>query len=175
MPIEYILYAQLASILGYIGAVFLLYRLLVAQKDGVIALLREKERQLESKIKELSEQTPDALVSSLSLRVDTTLKEIERLKTDGEKYRGEVVEKELSLDLLREQLENITAMLENSDLVCPDCHSPLIGRHGRIVYGEIDGREVDAEIEIIEYGCGRVTEDGGEKEPCRKGKMHVEP
>lgn len=110
MLVEYILYAQIVSILGYVGIVFGLYRLLVAQKDGVIALLREKERQLESKIKELSEQTPDALVSSLSFRVDATLKEIERLKTDGEKYRGEIVEKELSLDLLREQLGNITTI-----------------------------------------------------------------
>lgn len=42
MSIEILFYTQLASILAFTVALFVLYRVLVSQKDSTIQLLKEK-------------------------------------------------------------------------------------------------------------------------------------
>lgn len=164
---EYILYTQLASIIGYIVGVFFIYRLLVSQKESTIELLKETNQQLVLKINDLKEQTPDALVLSLTARVEATLGEIERLKIDGENYKGQILEKEKSLNKFADDLLKITQMLKETDLVCPKCNSPQIIRETYTVFGEFNGREADYDAEYIEYECGLSLSDGIEKAPCK--------
>ncbi len=70
MKIEILFYTQLASVFGFITALFVLYRLLIKQKDAVIELLREQVVSLEKKVEALEKQSPDALVESLHSRVE---------------------------------------------------------------------------------------------------------
>ena len=42
MDSDVIIYTQIGSLLAYVGTVFLLYRLLVKQKDATIGLLKER-------------------------------------------------------------------------------------------------------------------------------------
>ena len=125
MEIELIFYTQIASIVGYILAVFTLYRLLVSQKDSVIELLKQRNNLLEDKIKELEAQSPDVLVNSLSQRVEIAKLEITRLREDGEDHKGQISEKEAKLGILSKRLDQLNSLLEDNDLLCPHCQAPL--------------------------------------------------
>ena len=69
MTIEIIFYAKVAAILAFVIALFVLYRVLVSQKDATIQLLKEKGDYLEKKLSHAEKQKPDALAKSLSERV----------------------------------------------------------------------------------------------------------
>ncbi|MGX5218878.1 hypothetical protein ACVTMO_09515 [Pseudomonas segetis] len=71
MSIEILFYTQVGSILAFIVALFVLYRLLISQKDATIELLKEKANFFESQLSLTEKQKPDALAKSLSERVDT--------------------------------------------------------------------------------------------------------
>lgn len=164
MSIELIFYTQVASIIGFVLVVFTLYRLLVSHKDGVIELLRQEKELLEAKNKELLIQSPDALVDSLAKRVDIAKTEIGRLHEDGEEYKGQISEKETELDDLRKKLSKLNSLLADNELLCPHCEAPLLRRDWHTIYGEINGREVEADLEYVEYECGYATKEG-EEEP----------
>jgi len=154
MNIETIFYTQIASIVGLIFTVFALYRLLVSQKDSVIELLRQTISNLEKKITDLETQSPDVLVESLASRVEIAKNEISRLREDGEDYKGQIAEKEGKLHLLNGKLNKLNVLLKDSALLCPKCQAPLLRREYHTIYDYMDGREVDAEIEYVEYECG---------------------
>ncbi|MGX5673999.1 hypothetical protein [Thermomonas fusca] len=159
MSIEVLFYTQLASILGYIAAAFVLYRLLVAQKDAVIELLKERNQSLVDRITVLETQSPDALVDALARRVEVARAEITELSHDSVKHKNEIREKEQDLAELQGKLGELTSLLKDTDLVCPTCHAPLMRRESHTVYGEINGREVEADILFTEYACGYATSD----------------
>lgn len=174
MNIETIFYTQIASILGLIFTVFALYRLLVSQKDSVIELLRQRISNLENKITDLETQSPDVLVESLASRVEIAKIEISRLREDGEDYKGQIAEKEGKLHLLNGKLNKLNVLLKDSELLCPECQAPLLRRDFHTIYGYMNGREVDAEIEYVEYECGFARREDQEVPiaPCgaTKGK-----
>jgi len=166
MTNDIIFYTQIGSIVGFLFALFAIYRLLVAQKDSVIELLREKIASKDDKIKSLESLTPDALTASLSSRISIALTEIERLKADGDKHKDEVTSKTDEMHLLEAQLTGLLQLIQGSELVCNRCGAPLSRRASHTILGHAGGREVEADIEFIEYECGSAFEDGREVSPC---------
>lgn len=162
-----IFFTQIVSIVIFVLALFGLYRLLIAQKDGVIELLRQRNQSLQDKISDLESQSPDALVTALSARVEVAIKEIGRLKEEGDKHKEEIIEKESDLQKVQKRLTELTAMIQETDLVCPHCDAPLVVKEYHPVSGIIGGREIDADTEYIEYECGLVLRDGREDSPCK--------
>ena len=79
-----IFYTQIGSILTFVILVFVLYRLLVNQKDATIELLKEKAGFLESQLTQAKENSPDVLVENLSKRVTLMAEEISRLSKEKE-------------------------------------------------------------------------------------------
>lgn len=167
MSNDTIFYTQIASIVVFMLALFGIYRLLVEQKDSVIQLLRERIADRDAKIEELELQTPDALATALSSRIEITLEEIGRLKADGDKHKEEVEVKEGELQALKQKLNNLSALILDSDLVCKNCGAPLRLRTFYPIHGYIGGREVEADVEYVEYECGLALQDGVETLPCR--------
>jgi len=167
MSNDIIFFTQIASIVLFILTLFGLYRILVSQKDGVIELLREKLKQQEDKISDLQAQSPDVLAKTLSARIEIAVKEIERLKRDGDKHIEEIEEQEAKLHKSQAQLSALTELIADTDLVCPHCNSPLSQRGCHTVHGYVNGREAEADIEYSEYECGLITEDGREVSPCK--------
>lgn len=158
MKIETIFITQIASIFTFILTVFGLYHLLVRQKDSVIEVLKERTAFLESKMREMEKQTPDALVESLSRRVELTKAEISRLLQEGEEYKGQITDKEDELRSIKLKLDKLSSLVEDSDLVCPECGAPLLRREYYTIYGPGDQ---DAGVEYVEYECGYVVDEGG--------------
>lgn len=168
MTNDTIFFTQVASIVVYLLAVFGVYRLIVEQKDSVIQLLKERLADKDATIKELEAQTSDALATTLSSRIEITLKEIARLKADGDKHEEEIETKESELRALRQRLNALSALIADSDLVCKNCGSPLNQRSIFPIYGHVGGREVEAEGEYTEYECGLAIRDGEEVSPCKR-------
>ncbi|WP_248799037.1 MULTISPECIES: hypothetical protein [unclassified Pseudomonas] len=167
MTNEIIFYTQLASLVGFIGALFAIYRLLVQQKDGVIQLLKERLTDKDDQIAALKAQTPDVLVSALNDRIKVTQDEIARLKNDGDTHRKEIELKEGELRGIQDKLTTLSDLIRESDLVCPECGDPLVRRHVYTIHGGPDG-ESEAEVEYVEYQCGLAIDGFGvERSHCR--------
>ena len=66
MTLETIFFTQIASIAGFIVALFVLYRVLVSAKDATIEMLKQKISLNEQKLDELSNQDPDILLQRYS-------------------------------------------------------------------------------------------------------------
>jgi len=167
MDNEIIFFTQLASIIIFVLALFGIYNTLVSQKDGVIELLREQLKLQDNKIKELEAQSPDVLAKTLSERIEIATKEVERLKLDGDKHKGEIEQKENELSKSKEQLSALAELITDTDLVCPHCNAPLSQRGYYPIYGNANGREIEADAEYSEYECGLVVRDGKEESPCK--------
>lgn len=58
------------------------------------------------------------------------------------------------LQLLSGKLNKLNSLLEENELLCPVCKAPLLRRDWHTVYGYCDGRDVEADIEYVEYECG---------------------
>ena len=168
MSTDTVFYTQIATLVVFVLALFGIYRLLVEQKDSVIQLLKERLADKEAKIQELEAQTPDALVTALSSRIDITLKEIGRLKSDGETHRDEIAVKEFELASLETHLTRLSKLILDSALVCKYCGAPLNQRSFYPIHGHVGGREVESEGEFTEYECGLAYRDGEEVSPCTR-------
>ena len=167
---ETIFITQIGTVIAYVGSLFVLYRLLVSQKDSVIELLKERLASEISKVEDLKMQTPDALVDALNGRVQIMNGELDRLRHDGNTTAEVIAGKEQELSAVRAQLLKLSELIEDSDLVCPDCSAPLIQRRTKTVYGYIGDKEVDADIEYSQYECGATFEDSTRLTPCNKSR-----
>lgn len=167
MELDTIFNMQLASIATTVLAPFVLYRLLVSQKDSVIQLLKERLDGATAKIKDLESSSPDQLLQALDSRVGILNKELERMKSDSSTKQAEIANREQELSAIRTRLSELMTLLEDSDLICPSCRAPLSQRASRCIYGYVGGREMDAEIEYTEYECGATFEDRQRLTPCK--------
>ena len=170
MSNETIFITQISTVIAYVGSLFLLYRLVVSQKDSMIELLKERLASESAKVEELKTQTPDALVDALNSRVLIMNGELDRLKHDGTTTAEVVARKEQELGSVRAQLLKLSELIEDSDLVCPDCSAPLLQRGSKTVYGYIGDKEQDADIEYREYECGASYEDSSKLTPCKRNQ-----
>ncbi|MDO7903391.1 hypothetical protein ACE1YR_14275 [Pseudomonas sp. K1(2024)] len=167
MTTEIISMGQAAAIIGFISAVFGLYRILVQKKDAVIQLLKERLAQKDEQIAALQAQTPDTFVSILNDRIKVTQDEICRLKADEDTHRSEIKLKVEELQGIQGKLSVLSDLIRESDLICPHCGDPLAGRHVHTIYGGRDG-EQEADILISNYECGySIADDGKELSRCQ--------
>lgn len=166
MTNEIIFYTQVASILGFIIALFVLYRVLVANKDSVIELKNERILGLEEKNRMLEKQMPDALTDTLSRRVDIMKSEVARLREDGEKKQEAIDSKGDELIAAETKLSTILDFIKDTDVLCPECDSVLIKREYYTLTTSMGGRDVDADVEYLEYQCGLAINHMGECAPC---------
>lgn len=118
MTTEIISMGQAASIIGFVTAVFVLYRILVQKKDAVIQLLKERIAEKDEQIAQLKDRSPDALASALSDRIKISLDEITRLKSDGANQDKQIESKENELAEIQARLGSLSELIRESDLVC---------------------------------------------------------
>jgi len=167
MSNDVIFYTQVGSILGFVILLFTLYRMLVEQKDSVIQLLRERIIEKDEQITSLKSQSPDALAIALSDRIKMSLDEIARLKTDGNTHLQDISRKELELRGVQDRLDTLSELMQESDLVCPECGAPLVRRESHTIHGNIGEHEVETDVEYLEYQCGLSLDDCRELSPCK--------
>ncbi|WP_090348783.1 hypothetical protein [Pseudomonas oryzae] len=82
MSIDIIFYTQIGSAIAFIIALFVPYKVLVAQKDSLVDLLKQEIEPLNRKLKDAESQSPDVLITALSARVEIAKAEMLRLKED---------------------------------------------------------------------------------------------
>ncbi|MFQ1873914.1 coiled-coil domain-containing protein [Aeromonas veronii] len=172
MNIEILFYTQVGSILAFTVALFVLYRLLINQKDATIELLKEKANFLEGKLSLAEKRKPDVLAKSLSERVDTLIQEIQRLSSDKEKKQSLISQKEKELDSIKEEADELSRQISNahelmSEYFCPHCKSPMAERTFHSDMVEYQGRDYDIDHEYVAFECGLILHDGEESSPCK--------
>jgi len=174
MTIETIFYTQLISVLAFIVALFVLYRVLVSQKDATIELLKEKNEFVSQQLTEALSQSPDMLARSLSDRVKLLDEEIERLSNDKDKNQDTIKEKEKEIAKVQSEANKLLNQIAiASDLIedftCPTCGSHLVERaYQSEAVEDYHGRSVDIDHEYILYECGLTIVDGSEERPCKE-------
>jgi len=172
MSNEILFYTQVTSILGFVVALFVLYRLLVNQKDATIQLLKEKVGFIEQRLTHAELQKPDALAKSLSERVETLNKEIERLSKDKEANQDLIDRKEAELDSIKQEADELSRQISNaremmSEYFCPHCKAPMAERVYQTESVEYLGRDADIDHEYVAFECGLSFNDGVESSSCR--------
>ncbi len=171
MSNDIIFITQLGTIIGFIGAVFVLYRILVKQKDSVIELLKEKNSYLQLKLEEKFHQSPDMLVESVSARIKLLTEEIQRLKEDKENNQQIVLKKSEELATSHKELNKLHTQIARAEelmeeFFCPMCKAPMISREFGWESVEHNGREIDVDHEHVLYECGLEFIDGVEGTKC---------
>lgn len=99
MTIETVFYTQIGSVLAFIGAVFVLYRILVQSKDGTIENLKSQISFLETKMKDLSETSPDILLQRYEKRTTLLTDELERAENEKAPLKEQI--EQLKSDLIQ--------------------------------------------------------------------------
>ncbi|MDD3127414.1 MAG: hypothetical protein PHT27_07360 [Candidatus Izemoplasmatales bacterium] len=168
MTNEIIFITQIASIISFIGALFILYRILISQKDATIQLLKEKNDYLKDKLIEVKENTPDKIAQKLSDRIYIITEELERLSIDKEKNDALIKQKEQDLKYVQVDLEILKNQLEEAqeianEFLCPFCKAPMSIHQFQLQHE----RGQDYETELIGFDCGYTTIDGREDLPCK--------
>ena len=169
---ETIFWTQIASIIGFVVALFVLYRLLVEQKDATIQLQKENISFLKDQLADAKLQSPDILAQILAGRVKLFEEELMRLGQDKTSTEKQVATKEAELEQARSEAEALTKKILHArellhDFLCPHCGAPLIERayHSEMV--EYQGREIDVDHDCSIFECGREIVDGIERHPCK--------
>jgi hypothetical protein len=90
MSIETIFYTQIASILAFIVALFVLYRILVQSKDATIEMQKSQISFLDTKIKDLSETSPDILLQRFEKRTTLLTDELEKAEQEKAPLKAEI-------------------------------------------------------------------------------------
>lgn len=130
MTSDLIFITQMASIIGYIGTVFILYRILIKQKDATIDLLKNRISMLEQHLstgrdydqqrislleKELliaKEQDPDILLKKYKERLDLATEELSKIETDMSKNLSDINDKEKEIAKIREELKSMGFIIQ---------------------------------------------------------------
>lgn len=100
---ELIFLAQVGTIISFIGALFILYRVLVQTKDSTIELLKERCTYLKDKIADLESKAPDILVTVMESRMQSLEIELEKVSQDISSSDESVEEKKIELSIVRDK------------------------------------------------------------------------
>ena len=176
---ETIFWTQIASIIGFVVVLFVLYRLLVDQKDATIQLQKENIAFLKDQLADAKLQSPDVLAQSLAGRVKLFEEELKRLGQNKTATEEQVAAKEAELNQARGEAEALTKKILHArellhDFLCPHCGAPLVERayHSEMV--EYQGREIDVDHDWTSFECGLEIVDGLERHPCKvNGSIHA--
>jgi predicted restriction endonuclease len=90
MTNETLFYTQVASIITFVVSLFILYRVLVHQKDATIQLLKEQVNFLKNQVSSLKCEQPDILVKTYTERVEALEKELERLLAERTTHKKKI-------------------------------------------------------------------------------------
>lgn len=160
MNTEVILYGQAATFILFIVAIFILYRLLVQNKESTIQLLEKRIEDLNDK---MSTNGADILSSNLEKRISVLSNEIKRLNEDENINTVLIKEKEQELISEREMYERLQLILMHAAALsisyfCPECGKPTIE------YAEAKAyfKNEENDTFLITYNCG-YSEINGEK------------
>lgn len=172
MTIEIIFWTQIASIVGFVVASFILYRLLVEQKDATIQVQKENIAYLKDQLTEAKAQSPDVLAQRLASRVKLFEEEVKRLEQDKSSTQEQVNAKEVELNRARKEAEELTrkVLLARellSDFLCPRCGAPLAEKACHSESVEYQGREIDVDHEYAAFECGYEIVDGEIRGECK--------
>lgn len=169
---EIVFWTQIVSNVAFVVVLFILYRVLVEQKDATIQLQKENIAYLKDQLTEAKSQSPDVLAQSLASRVKLLEEELKRLEQDKSSTQEQVKEKVAELNQAREEAEELTTKVLHarellSDFFCPHCGAPLVEKayHSEIV--EFKGREIDVDHEYTVFECGYKIVDGEAKGRCK--------
>lgn len=168
MTNEIIFTTQLASIIAFILTIFVLYRLLVSNKDAIIQLLEEKNTYLKERLIDANENTPDKLAKNLSERVNLLTEELDRLSKDQENNKEIILQKEKMLHLAQEDFVQLKKQLEEaqeiaSEYFCPHCKAMMVER----AYHDESSEFGDINHEYLSFECGLTIVDGKVEHPCK--------
>ena len=171
ITVEAIFWTQIISIIGFVVVLFLLYRVLVQQKDATIQLQKENITFLKDKLSHAENQTPDVLARSLADRARLLEEELKRLKEEDTSTSEQIAVKENELAQAREEAEDLTKQIIHArellkDFLCPHCGAPLIERAYHTELTEYEGHEIDVDHDWSVYECGLELVDGAERHPC---------
>jgi DNA repair exonuclease SbcCD ATPase subunit len=169
---ETIFWTQVASIIAFVVALFILYRLLVEQKDATIQLQKENISYLKDQLTEAKSQSPDVLAQSLASRVKLLEEELNRLEQDNSSTNEQVKAKEAELNQARVKAEELTIKVLHAkellkDFLCPHCGAPLAERAYHNESVEYQGREIDVDHEYTVFECGYEIVDGEVRGMCK--------
>jgi predicted RNA-binding Zn-ribbon protein involved in translation (DUF1610 family) len=174
MKLEFIFYTQLASLIVFICSLFILYRILVSQKDATIELLKEQIKDIHFKLSEARNASPDILAEKLSSRVSLLERELNRLSDDKERNQTLINEKETELKIARKEAEELNKKILNArdilqEFSCPKCGALLVERS----YQTESREHYDIDHEHIYYECGYEISDGEVVGTCRDQKQDI--
>jgi hypothetical protein len=148
MSNEIIFFTQIASIITFIVSLFVIYHLLVSQKDATIQLLKEKISDLDGKLAEARDSSPDNLSERLSKRIQIYEAELARLKEDknSDKYWIDKIEERLKI--AREEsikLEAVNKKIENiqNEMECLRSEVTIDEDYIKEIYGYLDNEIMD--------------------------------
>lgn len=169
---ETIFWTQVASIIGFVGALFAIYRLLVDQKDATIQLQKENISYLKDQLTDSKAQSPDALAQSLANRIGLFEDELKRLNADKTSTQEDIKAKESELGEARLQAEKLNKKLLHArdllrDYSCPYCGALLAEKAYHSESVEYKGREIDIDHELTTFECGYQVVDGEVRGQCK--------
>jgi len=165
MTNETIFFTKVASIIAFITALFVLYRILVNQKDATIELLKEKNSFLNEQLAIAKKEAPDQLAKVLSERIKILHEEISRLSEDQEMNKLLIDKKENDLQNLNRQLEEIQEIA--SEYFCPFCKAPMVAKEYHTEFRE----HYEIDHEYIAFDCGFSIQDGKEDGKCKNKQL----
>lgn len=169
MSNEVIFWTQIASIVAFIGTTFVLYRLLVSQKDATIETLKTQIEFLREKQKENDKNEPDKLVERLNQRKLILEKEIESLGADNvkekQKLEAQIKEIEDKAQNLEDEVDFVNELLDKYS--CPKCKAPLVEKGFAAEAVEHNGKEYEVDHEWASFECGYKIADGKMVKECR--------
>lgn len=169
---ETVFWTQVASIIAFVVALFVLYRVLVEQKDATIQLQKENIAYLKDQLTEAKSKSPDVLAQSLASRVKLFEEELKRLEQDKSSTQEQLKAKEAELNQARGEAEELTKKVLRarellSDFLCPHCGAPLAERAYHSESVEYQGREMDVDHEYMAFECGYEIVDGEVRGECK--------
>jgi DNA repair exonuclease SbcCD ATPase subunit len=175
MTNDVLFWTQVGSIVAFIIALFVLYRVLAEQKDATIQLLRETISTLKDQLAEARRVTPDVLAQTLAARVKLLEGELERVITDHSSSQEQIRAADEALQKAREKAEELAKQVRTAyelleDYSCPKCGAALVTREHHSELVEYQGREIDVDHEFVEYQCGYSERDGKPEGECENAK-----
>ncbi len=102
---EIIFWTQIGSIIAFLLALFVLYRVLVEQKDATIQLQKENISYLKDRLADANAQSPDVLAQRLTNRVNLLEAELKRLEQDKTATDDQIKAKEAEVSAARIKAE----------------------------------------------------------------------
>lgn len=168
---QIILFTQLASIVSFIVAVFIIYRLLVKQKEATIRLQEKQISFLKVRLANAESDVPDEVALALANRVKVYEEELQQIIADKSATEDEVNEKEEKLRQARSEAEELTTKIVYatellSDYLCPACGAPMARREYQNESMEYGGPEIDVDHEYKLFECGLEVIDGTQSSKC---------